>query len=427
MKKVVIVGAGPAGLFAAHELAKSFDVTIVEKKQYVGGSGLHSDGKLILHPSVGGNLVEFLPEDKIWTVLDSIDKVFQKYGIEQEVDYRKDELDELETRAAKAGIKFIPTKQKHIGSDRLPKVMQGFRNDLEKMGVKFKLNTKVLDMCLKKDLVAGVKTDKGSIGCDFVLLAPGRSGSTWVKELCDKFDLDVQFNPVDIGVRVEVSAKVMEEVTAVNRDPKFHIRTKTYDDFIRTFCTCPYGFVTIENYGDSIFGVNGHSMYNKGSDNTNFAFIVRVGLTEPFEDTTECGRSIAYQTNTLGGRKPLIQRLGDLRAGRRSTWDRINRSNVVPTLKKVTPGDIAMAYSYRIIKDILEGLEMLNEVIPGVDTSSTLLYAPEIKFYARRIKTTGYLQTKIQNLFVAGDGAGVSRGIIGAAATGIIAARGILA
>jgi hypothetical protein len=238
--------------------------------------------------------------------------------------------------------------------------------------------------------------------------------------------IGLTFNPVDIGVRVEVPAKVMEEVTEVSWDPKFHIMTKTYDDFVRTFCACPNGYVTTENYGNSIFGVNGHSMFHSRSDNTNFAFLVKVALTEPLEDTTEYGRLIANQANVLGGKKPLIQRLGDLKAGKRSTWERIKRSHVKPTLKEVTPGDISMAYPHRIIQDILEGLDMLSNVIPGLNSDSTLLYAPEIKFYARRVQTNEHLQTKIPNLFVAGDGAGLSRGIVGAAATGIIAARGIL-
>jgi len=179
-------------------------------------------------------------------------------------------------------------------------------------------------------------------------------------------------------------------------------------------------------YGNSIFGVNGHSFRKRKSGLTNFALLVRVGLTQPLENTMLYGRRIAQLINTLGGGKPIIQRLGDLLRSRRSTWSRINKSYIEPTLKNVTPGDIAMAYPHRILQDILEGLEKLDKVVQGVYNDNTLLYAPEIKFYAMRVETNNQLQTKIRNLFVAGDGAGVSRGIIGAAATGIIASRGII-
>ncbi|MGB9623205.1 MAG: NAD(P)/FAD-dependent oxidoreductase, partial [Candidatus Bathyarchaeia archaeon] len=192
------------------------------------------------------------------------------------------------------------------------------------------------------------------------------------------------------------------------------------------FCTCPRGFVVREAYGEGLFGVNGYSMRDTGSSNVNFALLTKVGLTEPLENTMEYGRRIAQLSNTIGGGRPLLQRLGDLRAHRRSTWERIKKSYVEPTLRDVTPGDISMAYPSRIVKNVLESLEILDTVIPGVNSESTLIYAPEIKFYAMRIQTDNHLRTRISNLYVAGDGAGISRGIVGAAATGIIAARSIL-
>ena len=429
MEEVVIVGAGPAGLFAANELAESCDVTIVDEKNVVGGSGLVSDGKLNFHPQIGGDLTEFFPEkkpDEAWRLVDYIDQIFRRYGVPDEV-YQEDKLRALETKAAKVGIKFIPIRQKHIGSDRLPNIMESFKLDLESRGIKFKLGTKAMDLQTKESLITNVKTDKGNVPCDHVLMAPGRSGSQWIEEIGEKLHLEREFNPIDVGIRVEVLAKVMEDITNINWDPKFHIRTKKYDDFVRTFCCSPYGYVTVEDYGNSLFGVNGHSMHSKRSENTNFAFLVRVGLTEPLENTTEYGRSMVHQANILGGGKPLIQRLGDLETGRRSTWSRIERSYVKPTLRNVTPGELGYALNYRIVTDIVEGLKILNNVVPGVYEDHTLLYAPEVKFYAMRIKTSMSLQTMIPNLFVAGDGAGVSRGIVGAAATGIIAARGILA
>jgi len=237
----------------------------------------------------------------------------------------------------------------------------------------------------------------------------------------------MSFNAIDVGVRVEVPNEVFDEVVNVHRcwDPKFHIYTPGYDDFARTFCVCPRGYVVKEAYEDELFGVNGYSKRDTGSRNTNFALLVRVKLTEPLENTTEYGTRVAQLANTLGGHKPILQRLGDLRNHRRSTWDRLSRSYVEPTLREVTPGDISMAYPSRIVEDIRESLEMLDHVMPGVYSDSTLLYAPEIKFYAMRIKTDGRLRTSYRNLWVGGDGAGLSRGIVGAAATGIIAAMGI--
>ena len=281
-------------------------------------------------------------------------------------------------------------------------------------------------------------TSKGRFECDDVLLAPGRSGHGWLKKECDELGLEVRFNPLDVGVRVEVSNKIMKDMVENYgcHDPKFHIRTPTNDDFVRTFCVCYGGFVTVESYGKSpygvkLYGVNGHSYsrYGRKSKNTNFALLVRQHLTEPQVDTTRYGYSFALMGNTIAGEKTLIQRVADLQDHRRSTWERIGRSSVKPTLSKeyATPGDIRMALSYKVTRDIMEGLEMLDKVIPGVYTGNTLVYAPEIKFYARRVMTNGLLQTSIPNLYVAGDGAGVSRGIVAAAATGIVAARGIKA
>ena len=425
MRKVLIVGAGPAGVFAAHELADSCNVTIIEQKSYIGGSGLYSDGKMNFHPKIGGDLLEFLPEDAASKILEKIKQIFMSYGME-DVGNDWEKLIELEIRAATAGIRFIPIRQNHVGSDYLPKIMEKFRTDLEKRGVKFKLNTKVLDIDSKKEKIIA-KTDKGNEEADYIVLAPGRAGSLWLIEMAKKIGLKMHFNPVDIGVRVEALNEILKEIVQDYRcwDPKFHIRTHHYDDDVRTFCVCPYGFVVKEFYEKEIFGVNGHSMKDKKSSNCNFALLVRTELTHPMENTTEYGRYVAKQTNTLGGGNPIIQRVKDLRMSRRSTWERIDKSYVNPTLKDATPGDISMAYPYRIVTNILEAIDKLEKVIPGIGSGSTLLYAPEIKFYSMRFETNKVLQTEVPNIFVAGDGAGVSRGITLAAATGMIAASGI--
>lgn len=424
--RAVIVGAGPAGLFAAHELSRRHSVTILERQRYVGGSGLHSDGKLNFHPKIGGDLTEFMSEGEAWELVHGVRDVFMGLGVEMaQVD--EEGLRALETRASQAGIKFIKIEQNHIGSDYLPDVISEMQRHLEEQGVDIRLETAADEVAVEGGWAVAVSGGGESFEADAVLLAPGRIGSGWLIEQLNGLGVGMNYNPIDVGVRVEVPNEVMDEV--INGygcwDPKFHMYTPSYDDFVRTFCVCPAGYVVREPYGDSLFGANGHSMRDTKSGNTNFALLTRVSLTEPLENTTEYGRRIAQLANTLGGHKPIIQRLGDLRSHRRSTWDRLSRSHVKPTMEDVTPGDIAMTYPRRIIMDFMESLEMLDRVMPGIAADSALLYAPEIKFYAMRIQTDGRLRTSIPNLYVAGDGAGVSRGIVGAAATGFVAARGI--
>jgi len=451
---VLIIGAGPAGLFAANELADQLKVVVVDKgrdlnkRQCVallngsckrclpcnitgglGGAGGLSDGKLNLRPDIGGNLEEFVSNEEAWSIIHKIDQIFLKHGASEEL-YApdNDEISPILREAAATGIKFIPIVQRHMGSDRTPPIINSIKDELEEKGVFFMLETEVLDIIVD-DKVNGakLKNKEGDfvVNCDYLIAAPGRIGAKWLSDQTEKLEIPVKHNPVDVGVRVELPQIVMDEVTNINWDPKFHIITKTYDDFVRTFCVCNRGFVVEEVY-DDFMGVNGHSMRDKISENTNFAFLVRIELTEPVENTSDYAFSIATIANTLGGGKPLLQRLGDLRKGRRSTWRRLERSNVMPTFNCVTPGDIAMALPHRVVVDIIEGLEALDEVMPGVASDSTLLYAPEIKLYAMRLEMDKNMKTRIDGLYAAGDGAGVSRGIVGAAATGIIAARDIL-
>ena len=452
---VLIIGAGPAGLFAANELAEKLKVVVVDKGRALnertcvalmngrcrkclpcnitgglGGAGGLSDGKLNLRPDIGGNLEEFVSNKEAWSIINKIDQIFLKHGASEEL-YApdNDEISPILKRAAATGIKFIPIVQRHMGSDKTPPIINSIKEELEEKGVLFMLETEVLDIIVD-DRLKGAKLRNNNEGdflvkCDYLIAAPGRIGAKWLSDQTDKLEIPVRHNPVDVGVRVELPQIVMDEITKINWDPKFHIITKTYDDFVRTFCVCNKGFVVEEVY-DDFMGVNGHSMRDKLSENTNFAFLVRVELTEPVENTSDYAFSIATITNTLGGGKPILQRLGDLRKGRRSTWRRLERSNVVPTFDCVTPGDIAMALPHRVVVDIIEGLEALDKVMPGVASDSTLLYAPEIKLYAMRLEMDKNMKTRIDGLYGAGDGAGVSRGIVGAAATGIIAARDIL-
>lgn len=387
-----------------------------------GGAGGMSSGILNLRPDIGGDLSKLVenPADAP-KLVEEVDKIFLEHGAPKKV-YGRDskKIDELTRRAAAAGVKFIPIPQRHIGSEYLPKVVNSFKHKLERQGVRFMLNSQVEQIHKGGAIIKGKR-----IKAKYILAAPGRVGAEWFAGQARKLGVKLVHGPIDVGVRVEVPAVIYESVIEVNRDPKFHIRTKTFDDFVRTFCTNAQGFVMEELYGDHV-GVNGQSLRDKKSNNTNFAFLDHIELTQPITDTTAYGRSIAYLATTIGGGKPLLQRIGDFRAGRRSTWERIRRSQIVPTLQNVTPGDISMALPGRIVTDILEGLENLDKVVPGVASDSTLLYAPEVKFYAMQISVDKKMETNVPNLFVAGDGTGLSRGIVAAAATGLLAARGIL-
>ena len=454
---VVIIGAGVAGMFAAYELLKSkekgLSILLIDEGRDirerhcpmketiqcarcnpcnimcgVGGSGTYSDGTLNLRYDIGGNLMDYTKdEQKAIALVDEVDKVFLKFGGPTKMyGTDKEGITELKRRAASVGVRFIEIPQRHIGSDKTPLVIENFEKYLQNNGVEFILLTKVEDLLVKNGTCTGVKLKNGKeISARYVLAAPGRVGAPWFNDVVSKNKIKAKFGPIDVGVRVEVQSIIMDPVIKINRDPKFHMRTKTYDDFVRTFCTNHEGYVVKERY-DGFIGVNGHSLSEKRAQNSNFAFLVRIMLTEPVEDTIKYGRSIAKLATNIGGGKPILQRLGDLRRGRRSHEKSILDNPVQNSLKDVTPGDIAMALPHRIVTDIMEGLDQLNEVIPGVANDSTLLYAPEIKFYATQVQVDSNMESSLKNLFAAGDGTGLSRDIVNAAATGILAARGIL-
>ena len=457
---VAIIGAGPAGLFAAYELitkSKDLKVVLIERGFSVknrvcpmskkgvpcqncnpcgilsgyGGAGTFSDGKLNFIPKLGkSDLTKYMLESEANKLIDETEEIFNKFNMDAEVyPSNKDEAEEIRKKVAIAGAKLLIIKQKHLGSDHLPEYIQGISDYLEKNGVELKDRCDVIDISTKDENNHVIKykngKKEGTIEARNVIVAPGRTGAKWIQELADKYDIPYLSQSIEIGVRVEVRKDIMEEITNVIYDPTIFIKTKTYGDEIRTFCTNPGGFVAKENYYGYIC-VNGHALKDVKSNNTNFAFISKVNLTEPVTNTRLYGESIARIANVLGDGKPIIQSLKDLRSGRRSEWHRLRKGFIEPTLKDCVAGDLALVMPHRIITNILEGLETLDKIIPGVNNDDTLLYGPEIKFFSNEIETNNKFKLENDNIYFIGDGAGKAGNIVTAAATGLVAARDIL-
>ena len=452
---VIIVGGGPAGLFAAYWLAEhsSLSVCLIEKGETAakrhcpiprtgkcvhckptchilsgyGGAGLFSDGKLnFIHKLGKTDLTQFMPVSEAEALIAETEATFTRFGMDAPV-FPSDisAARSLRKEAKKHGIDLLLIRQKHMGSDRLPGQIGGMCEYLRGKGVDLRANESVLDVLTEKGAVTGVVSDKGSYTAKAVILAPGRVGADWMGDLARRFKLPVSQRGIEVGVRVEVHNDIMSDVTDIIYDPTFFVQTSRYDDQTRTFCTNPGGFVTLENYQDFVC-VNGHAYNDKKSANTNFAFLSKVVLTDPVSDNQGYGVAIGKLASLIGGGKPILQRFGDLKRGRRSTWNRIGKSYFEPTLTNVTPGDISIALPERIVDNLRDGLEQLNLVLPGVANEETLLYAPEIKFFATQVETAEGLETAVKGLFVAGDGPGVSGNIVAAAATGIIPAKHII-
>jgi uncharacterized FAD-dependent dehydrogenase len=291
--------------------------------------------------------------------------------------------------------------------------------------VEFRPKTDVKGLTVKNHIVEGVKTVDGErLRAKHVIVAPGRSGAEWLQTEAQNLGLKTLNNPVDIGIRVEVLSSVMEELTSVLYEPKLIYYSRFFDDQVRTFCVAPYGQVITESY-DGVLTVNGQSYAESKTENTNFAILVSTSFTEPFKEPIAYGKYIARLSNLLGG-GVIVQRLGDLESGRRSTPERISRSVVTPTLKNATPGDLSFVLPYRYLADIREMLQALDTIAPGIHSRDTLLYGVEVKFYSSRLELSNCLETRVHNLFTVGDGAGVTRGLIQASASGVIVAREIL-
>ncbi len=448
---VIIVGAGPAGIFAALEMVRLgvTDILLLEKGKDLaerhcparqthcvgcpscdimtgwGGAGAFSDGKLTLTGEVGGWLGEIVGEEYLERLLAQADEVWLGHGATSHVHGPDPETaSRLQREAELAGMHLVVMRIRHIGTDRSPTVLQSMREHLESAGVRIRTHTAATEILVDSGRAVGVETAGGErLYADAVIVAPGREGSEWLAAQAKRLSLTLVNNAVDIGVRVEVRAEVLESLTTALYEAKLIYDSPTFQDRVRTFCMNPYGEVTTESYGD-VITVNGHSYAEKKTAYTNFAVLVSQSFTQPFHEPITYGRSIARQANLLG-EGILVQRLGDLQAGRRSTPERIASASVSPTMPKATPGDLACVLPYRHLTDILEFLEAMDELAPGVAAGDTLLYGVEVKFYSSRVKVDDSLMTQVDGLYAIGDGAGITRGLMQSSASGLIAARSV--
>jgi uncharacterized FAD-dependent dehydrogenase len=453
---VIIAGAGPAGIFTALELVKhkkNLKILILEKGQNIqnriclareknntcfhcnpcsticgwGGAGAFSDGKLTLSTEIGGSLEQYITEPALAELVKYIDGIYVEFGAPENVFglEQTDKIQEFQHKAAQAELKLIPVAIRHLGTGRCKEILQNMQNYLLAHGVEMRTSCPVESILTEEKEAKGIVTAKGdTIFAQYVVLAPGREGSGWLTREAHRLSLSITINPVDIGVRVEVPAAMMEPLTSVFYEAKFIYYSRTFDDKVRTFCMNPYGEVVLEN-NDGLVTVNGHTHAYKKTNNTNFAVLVSKTFTEPFKEPAAYGKYIASLANLLGG-SVIVQRLGDLIGGQRSTPERIKKCLTVPTLSQATPGDLSLVFPYRYLVAIVEMLKALNEVAPGIYSRYTLLYGVEVKFYSSRLALTNSLETQIRNLFAAGDGAGITRGLVQASVSGVITAREIL-
>lgn len=451
---VIIVGGGPAGLFCAYHLGANTDLKVlllergkgplkrvcpVADRQYctqcrpcnilcgIGGAGLFSDGKLnFIHKLGKTDLTQFMSIADAEVLIDETEAIFNRFDMDGPV-YPTDmeRAKTIRKQAKRFGIDLLLIKQKHLGSDRLPTYIAALSDHIKACGVTIHTSEEVKDVIVEENRAVGVQTNRGQYECDHVVLAPGRIGAEWVGRLAQRNGIGLTQRGIEVGVRVEVHNDIMQDLCDVIYDPTFFIQTGKYDDQTRTFCTNQGGFVSLESYSDFVC-VNGHAYHDRKSSNTNFAFLSKVVLTEPVTDNQAYGEAIGRLATLIGGGKPILQRFGDLKRGRRSTWNRIRKGYIEPTLTNVVCGDIAMALPERILTNIIDGLDQLNSVVPGVSNDETLLYAPEIKFFATQVESSRKLETRIQGLYIAGDGPGVAGNIVSAAATGLIPAKAIV-
>jgi len=457
--EVVIVGCGPAGIFTALELLKNnknIKILMLDEGKSIktrkcpkaqtkkcvdckpcnissgfGGAGAFSDGKLSLSKDVGGWLEDYIGEEKLNELIEYVDSEYLKYGGNKEVSYNKEFAEEVEYNCSKYCLKFIKCPVRHLGTEKSQEIMEKMYDYIVS-----NKNVTVLDLApvtsvstKEEQYIVNYIHKKENIEAitDNLVLAVGRSGAGWLNNLCKKLEIETKNKQVDIGVRVELPRAITDHLTDKLYEFKIYNTSKTTENVVRTFCMNPGGFVSQENYDDALAVVNGHSYHDLKSNLTNFALLVSCKFTEPFNEPVEYGKYIARLANMLTGGKIMVQRLKDLKEGRRSTKNRIEKLSYKPTLQDAVPGDLSFVLPSRIINALLDTFDNLENICPGISSDETILYGVEVKFYSSNVVVDNNLKTKYNGLYAIGDGAGITRGLMQASISGVIAARDIIA
>ena len=469
---LIIVGAGPSSIFLAYELVqlnKHKNILLIEQGKRVekrncpierlgqcakckplcditcgfSGAGAFSDGKLSLYNPedediyIGGILHEYIGVEETKKLIDYTDKIYLEFGAEKKLEgvSYKEEVKKIYDKAKKEGINLINIPIRHLGTEKSHELYERIEKYLEDNGVTILFETAVCDLMIDNDAITGVKIKPAKyvednnyeqvekIYANYVVLAVGRKGANWLANMCEKHRISTKAGIVDIGVRYELPDEIMADINKYMYEGKFIGRPVPFKDKVRTFCQNPSGFVSTEVYDNKLTLVNGHSYKEKKSQNTNLSLLVSHHFNHPFNKPIEYGRNIAENLNALGAGNVLVQRLGDIRRGKRTWEHELARNSVEPTLKSAVPGDITFAIGYRTMSDILGFIGTLDKVIEGFANPDNLLYAPEIKFYSNQININSQFETNIKGLYSIGDGGGMTRGLMMASCSGIQMAR----
>ncbi len=455
---VIIIGAGPSGIFCAFELMNKQPecrILIIEKGRSIekrqcpkrtagkcvgckpcaittgfAGAGAFSDGKLSLSPDVGGALPDILGYDEAFALMRESDEVYLAFGADKRV-YGLDKADEIariRRKAINANLKLINCPIRHLGTEEGYKIYCALQTHLLDKGVEILFNTMVDDILIENERAVGVRAGGRAYRGGEIVAAVGREGAQWFEGVCRRHRVATKVGTVDIGVRVEVRNEIMDALNKALYEAKLVYHTPTFDDKVRTFCTNPSGEVATEYYEGGLAVVNGHAYKSSEfkTDNTNFAILVSKNFTRPFSTPIDYGKKIAELSNMLCDGKIMVQTFGDYRRGRRTTEERLCRNNLLPTLKDAVPGDLSLVFPHRIMVDIEEMVWALDKVTPGIASDETLLYGVEVKFYSNKVVVDRDFQTSVKGLRAIGDGASVTRGLQQASANGISVARSIL-
>lgn len=465
---VIVIGAGPAGIFTALELdrlAPEKKVLVVDSGSEIkkracpartsgrcahcatcnimngwAGAGAFSDGKLSLSEDVGGNITDYMSVDEARELIRYTDGVYLHFGAPDKVFGRSDKFAEkVSYDARKENIRLIPCPVRHMGTEYSYEVLGRMYEYLSsRPNFEFRERTVAERIFVENGeaqgaFLVGRDGERKLVRAPYVVAAPGRGGAEWLSRISQENNLQTTNNEVDIGVRVEVPNAVMDHLTKNLYEAKLVYYSDTFENKVRTFCMNPGGIVSEEHYDGGINGgiavVNGHSYADEDrhSENTNFAMLVSTRFTEPFNQPIEYGRYIAQLGNMLTGGGIMVQRLGDLLLGRRTDQTRLQKSTTIPTLKTAVPGDLSFVLPHRHLTSIVESLKAFDKLAPGLYSKNTLLYGVEVKFYSSKVAVSKQFETAIHNFYAIGDGAGITRGLMQASVTGVVVARDIAA